>query len=178
MTGRLVAVVGPSGVGKDSVIAGMIARDPGLAWVRRVITRPPSDSEPFESVTREEFARRKRANAFVLDWRAHGLDYAIPGTTVEEVERGATRIANLSRSRLVAAADAFPRLTVLNITAPPEVLADRLAARGRETAEEIAARLAHRAPLPEGLDIIEIDNGGTLDQAVTDALDALSPVRS
>ncbi|MEO0912102.1 MAG: hypothetical protein AAFY59_03810 [Pseudomonadota bacterium] len=40
MTGRFIAVVGPSGVGKDSVMAGMAARTGQLKLVRRVITRP------------------------------------------------------------------------------------------------------------------------------------------
>ncbi|MFC6760861.1 hypothetical protein ACFQFQ_17395 [Sulfitobacter porphyrae] len=37
--GRFIAVVGPSGVGKDSVMAGMVARARDLVAVRRVITR-------------------------------------------------------------------------------------------------------------------------------------------
>lgn len=39
-TGRLFAVVGPSGAGKDTLIAAALAARPDLAIVRRVITRP------------------------------------------------------------------------------------------------------------------------------------------
>ena len=40
MTGRLFVVVGASGAGKDTLIAGALAADPRLHWARRVITRP------------------------------------------------------------------------------------------------------------------------------------------
>jgi ribose 1,5-bisphosphokinase len=177
MSGRLVAVVGPSGVGKDSVIAGMVARDPSLGWVRRAITRPASGTEPFESVSMAEFARRRDAGGFALHWEAHGLRYGIPMAALEEVRGGATRLANLSRGMLVEAREVFPRLLVLSVTARPEMIARRLSGRGRETATQIAARLARHAPLPAGLEIVELSNDGPLDQAVVAGLSALVPVR-
>ena len=42
MSGRLFAIVGPSGAGKDTLIQGALAARPGLSVVRRVITRPTS----------------------------------------------------------------------------------------------------------------------------------------
>ena len=51
-------------------------------------------------------------------------------------------IANVSRAALPDARRIFRGLRVLALTARPEVLAARLAARGRETAEDIAERLA------------------------------------
>lgn len=177
LTGRLVVIVGPSGVGKDSVIAGLVARDAGMAWVRRAITRPASGTEPFESVTEAEFARRCDVGAFALHWTAHGLSYGIPISALRAVENGATRIANLSRGTLARADAVFPRLIVLSITAAPETLVARLRGRGRESSADIAARLARRAPLPPGLDVVEISNDGPLDQAVEAARAALAPVR-
>jgi ribose 1,5-bisphosphokinase len=66
---------------------------------------------------------------------------------------------------------------VLELTAAPEVLAQRLAARGRESAEDIARRL-QRADyaLPEGLArVVTTDNGGALDKTVAQVLSALLP---
>ncbi|MEM9798422.1 MAG: phosphonate metabolism protein/1,5-bisphosphokinase (PRPP-forming) PhnN, partial [Pseudomonadota bacterium] len=175
--GGLVAVVGPSGVGKDSVIDGMVAAAPWLSRVQRVITRPPSGSEPFESVSEAEFLRRKETGAFALHWQAHGLSYGLPAATMVEIAGGGVRIANLSRRMLGHASEVFPRLAVLSLTASPETIADRLAGRGRETAAEIAARLARHAPLPTGLDVVEIRNDGALSETVSQALAALAPLR-
>jgi len=55
---------------------------------------------------------------------------------------------------------------VILVTAPAEVLALRLADRGREDAPDIAARLARAARPPEGQDVTVIRNDG----AVADAL--------
>ncbi|MDA4630696.1 hypothetical protein NZA98_06150, partial [Escherichia coli] len=50
---------------------------------------------------------------------------------------------------------------VVHITASPEVLAQRLAARGREDAEEIKRRLMRAAPNPcDPSDAVMIDNSG------------------
>ncbi|MDJ1008862.1 MAG: phosphonate metabolism protein/1,5-bisphosphokinase (PRPP-forming) PhnN [Paracoccaceae bacterium] len=178
MTGRLVAVVGPSGVGKDSLIAGLAAARPGLEPVRRTITRPAAlGGEPFEGIGEAEFDARRAAGAFCLHWRAHGLAYGIPTAALGAVEAGAERLVNLSRGVLAEADRVFPALLVIHLTASPEVLAARLAGRGRETAGDIAARLARTAaPLPAGLDIHEVCNDGALDETVAAALAALQPV--
>jgi ribose 1,5-bisphosphokinase len=69
-------------------------------------------------------------------------------------------VANLSRGVLAEAAARYP-LRVLVITAPAAALAARLAARGRETAEDVAARLKREMTLAPGLDIVTVMNDGT-----------------
>lgn len=177
MAGRIFAVVGPSGAGKDTLMAAAQAARPDLLLVRRVITRPESaGGEPFEGVTEAEFARRKAAGDFALDWQAHGLRYGIPAEVRRDLEAGRTVLFNGSRAMLAAASAAFPGLTVLHVTAAPEVLAARLAARGRETAEDIARRLARAVePFPPGLTVTEIRNDGAIGAAVAALLAALQP---
>ena len=179
MTGRVIAVVGPSGVGKDSVMRGMVAAAPDLQAARRVITRPrDDDSEDFESVDAETFEARCRAGDFVLDWSAHGLRYGIPAGIRDEIAAGRDLLVNLSRGVLDAAHARFPRFVVLSLTADPEVLAHRLAGRGREDAEGIARRLARaNACLDTPAPVITIDNSGTLDDTVRRAINLLYPTK-
>lgn len=174
----IIAVVGPSGVGKDSVMQALADRDPGFRIQRRVITRPEdAGGEAFTGVTPEEFARMAAAGNFALHWQAHGLSYGIP-VEVYDLRRSARAVlVNLSRGVLRAAQDRFGDLIVLSLTAAPEVLADRLAARGREDAAERARRLDRAgAPLPAGLRrVIEVDNSGPLEATVETVLTRLQP---
>jgi ribose 1,5-bisphosphokinase len=65
---------------------------------------------------------------------------------------------------VLAEAAARYRLHVVEITAPPDVLARRLAARGRDDAVGVAARLARTIKLPEGMPRDTIMNDGTIEQ--------------
>lgn len=175
MAGRIFAVVGPSGAGKDTLIAAAHAARPGLHVVRRVITRPEeAGGEPFEGVTPDEFAARAARGEFCLAWQAHGLSYGIPASALDAISQGRDLVFNGSRAMLAEAWEVFPNLTVILVTAPIHVLADRLAARGRETAPEIAARLTRaRYEVPPGIPVRVVENGGALADAVAAFLTTL-----
>lgn len=179
MPGRVFAVVGPSGAGKDTLIAAARAARRDLHVVRRVITRPEeAGGEPFEGVTPEEFKQRAEAGEFALSWQAHGLSYGIPGSVLDAISEGRDVIFNGSRAMLAEAWEVFPNLTVILVTAPINVLAERLARRGRETPNEIAARLTRQLyEVPPGIPVRVVENGGSLDAAVAAFLAALQPER-
>lgn len=177
--GRLIAVVGPSGVGKDSLMAALCDHRPDLHRVRRVITRSETAvGEVFDGISPALFAARAAGGDFALHWRAHGLSYGVPASVEEVLDAGRDAVVNLSRGVVGKAALRFRTLHVLSLSASPEVLAARLAGRGRETAQDIARRLARPAPpLPDGVRVTEIDNSGPLDAAVAQALATLYPER-
>lgn len=165
--GTVIAVVGPSGVGKDSLMDFARQHFSGrtdIHFVRRMITRPKdSVGEDHEPVTAEVFEALARSGAFAVHWKAHGLGYGIPATVHDDLAVGRIVIVNGSRSALDGFRAAFPRLLIVNVTARPDVLAKRLAARGRETAADIEARLARATePLHDDLEIVTIDNSGEL----------------
>ena len=178
ISGRFFLVVGPSGVGKDTLIdAAVASRRGGLVRVRRVVTRAAeAGGEVIEAVSHAEFERREAGGEFLLSWRAHGLAYGIPAMALALVGSGRDVIANGSRGVLAEARAMIPGLTILSVTARPETLAARLGLRGREGAEAIAGRLSRVARIPDGPDVIEIDNDGPLDTAVARMIASVQPV--
>jgi len=175
MMGRVFAVVGPSGVGKDTLLAGAVAASPDLHWARRTITRPEAaGGEPFEGVTSDEFDFLSGAGVFALQWPAHGLRYGIRRSEFVALMRGVDVVFNGSRVAVPLALKQFPGLVVLRISAPSKTLAERLAARGRETVKEIEARLARASyDVPVGVPVIDIANDATPEIGVTRLLIAL-----
>lgn len=174
--GRVFAVVGPSGVGKDTVMQAVQQHQPRTVLVRRVITRPSeAGGEDFEGVSPTEFTERKARGEFVLHWNAHGLSYGIPASMTRHLQQGCPVLFNASRTILRDAALTFPELEVLHITAEASALAARLKARGRESETDIAQRLARsQVALTAGLKVTEIDNSGPLDATVAKVLKAIS----
>ncbi len=143
----LVLVVGPSGAGKDTLlnlVRQRLCDDRRFRFVRRVITRPAeAGGEAHETVSELEFAGRE----FALRWQAHGLSYGIPAAIVEDLARGTVVLANVSRGIIAEAASRFSS-SVIEVTAPAAILAQRLAERGRETAADVAKRLTRTVAIP------------------------------
>ncbi|GGD97695.1 ribose 1,5-bisphosphate phosphokinase PhnN [Aureimonas endophytica] len=171
--GLFVAVVGPSGAGKDTVLDGAkraLGPHSAVRFARRVVTRPAqAGAEDHDSLDEAGFAAAEAAGAFALTWRAHGLAYGIPATCRDELAAGLTVVANLSRRALGDAARAFGPIEIVEISAEPRLLAERIAARGRESAAEVAARLARQVPVepPDGFcRVTRIDNSGAVAEAV------------
>ncbi len=173
----IFAIVGPSGAGKDTLIEGVIRARADLRLARRIITRPTeAGGERFEGVTEAEFGLRRSRGDFALDWQAHGLRYAIPW---QQISGPGHVIFNGSRIALPAALTAFPDLRVILVTAPAAVLAERLVRRGRETAEDVHARLSRAAfALPAGIAAVTVENAGSPEAGIKALLDALQPERA
>lgn len=169
--GTLFLIVGPSGVGKDSLIDGLRARLAAdrFLFARRIITRPAdAGGEAHEACSPEQFEARERAGGFLISWRAHGLDYGLAASLGDSLANGRHVIANGSRSAVAALAHRVPRLVVVEIDAPAAVLASRLAQRGRENAQDIAQRLARpRSPFPEHLPVLRVCNDSRLDIGIS-----------
>lgn len=176
--GVLIVVVGPSGAGKDSLIDYArrgLGGDPSVRFVRRVVTRAAfAAAEDHDCLSEEAFAAAAAEGVFAVSWNAHGLRYGIPVCAGAHVAAGGVAVVNGSRAALPAIRAAFGRVLTVHVTARPEILAVRLAARGRETRQDILQRL-HRAAieLPDGDETIGIDNSADLDSAGTALIAAI-----
>jgi len=144
--GRLVLVVGPSGAGKDTLLRlakAACADDRDIVFPRRVITREASLSEDNEEVSQDVFRHALAQGEYAVHWEAHGHCYALPRAIDAEIGAGRTVVANVSRTVIGAMRRAYADVVVVSITAPPQVLAERLAMRQRDSDGTIEHRL-HR----------------------------------
>ena len=169
--GSFFFVVGPSGVGKDSLIDGARAALAGserYIFAQRVITRPAgAPGEDHEAMDAVQFAAAEADDFFLITWMAHGLRYGLRRDLLDALARGKHVIANGSRAMIRALSGKVPRLVVIEVTAPPEVLAARIKGRGRETDEEIKQRLLRQVDaLPADIETLRVMNDGSMDQGI------------
>ncbi len=168
---RLVFLVGPSGSGKDSVIDAARARlaAAGVKIARRVITRSAeSKGEAAQGVTPEGFAAMLAAGEFAMHWHANGLDYGIPAQVDRWLEEGHPVLVNGSRAYLSEARRRYPDLLAIMLEVRPEILRQRLLARGRESEAQVEQRLARGTALQGEVEaeVHRLDNSASLETAV------------
>ncbi|WP_288588330.1 phosphonate metabolism protein/1,5-bisphosphokinase (PRPP-forming) PhnN [uncultured Methylobacterium sp.] len=158
--GGFVLVVGPSGAGKDTLLRlarAALADEPRFVFPRRLVTRPPSEHEDNDTIGEDAFREGEAAGRFALSWRAHNLGYALPGETALLARDGHLVICNVSRRVVGEARRRLPGVSVVEVTAPPDVLAARLAARGRREDGDLGARLARSASVVA--DLVVVNDG-------------------
>lgn len=145
--GAFIAVVGASGVGKDTLLDAARERcGASVLFPRRSITRAAGPGEDYTPLTVAEFALADEHGEFAVSWSAHGLDYGIPCTIDAAIRAGRTVVANVSRGILDELAERYSRLVVVRVTVPDAVRAQRLHARNREGGADIARRLERADP--------------------------------
>ena len=177
MTYRLVFLIGPSGAGKDSLLHGLRAdwqlSEPAC-FAQRTITRPvvPND-EQHEAVDMARFEEMLNAKGFAMHWQANGLFYGIRMSELMPLYTGHWVFVNGSRAYLPELLKAWPQATVVHIGAAREVLAQRLAQRGRETDDAVFTRLSRKVALDLPVQTISIDNSGAISSAVDELSRAL-----
>jgi len=170
--GSLVLVVGPSGVGKDSLLEGartLMRGQSGFYFPRRLITRPGNaGGEDHVALSEAEFTTLEGSGAFALHWRAHGLCYGILAAITDDLANGRHVVVNVSRSVIDEARARFSPVQVICVSVPPPLLAARLRARGRESEADIVKRLqqASAYQIADRPDTHVLSNEGPLKESV------------
>ncbi len=168
--GALALVVGPSGAGKDALIAGarkLMTEDSRFMFPERVITRSPHGAEDHGSLSEADFAEAARQGCFAFTWQAHGLYYGVPASIDQAIRDGGTVIVNGSRTIGGTARQRYANVSLILVECPLNIRAARLALRGRESEAGIHARLARTVSAfdPAAVDV-RINNSGSLADGV------------
>jgi ribose 1,5-bisphosphokinase len=140
---KVIYLIGASGSGKDSVLAGVrqwlntevLRPSPNLMIANRYICRDwQSGNENHIQLSEAEFQRRQQLGFFSLDWQANGLRYGIGKEIDLWLEKGQNVLVNGSREYLPAAMTIYGKVET-------DILRQRLINRGRESLPDIEARL-------------------------------------
>lgn len=171
MAGRLIYLMGPSGSGKDTVLQGLGRLMGEGAWLApRLITRPATDTERGAvSVSYAEFLRLERSGALAMSWRANGLAYGVSSEINARLAAGCDVLVNGSREYLPEARRRYGELLPVLLSVSPDILYQRLLARGRETPDQIHRRLMRNARLAEAAEevrVMVLDNSGPLENTI------------
>jgi guanylate kinase len=146
--GHVFVITGPSGVGKGTLIRGLLERVPGLELSVSATTRPPRPGErdgvDYHFLSDEEFDRGVAKGEFVEHARYSGHQY---GTLRSELERrlaegaGVVLEIEVQGARQIRAA--MPEVVQVFIAPPSvEALRARLVGRGTDAPADVEARLA------------------------------------
>lgn len=172
--GRLIYLVGASGAGKDSVLACMrtlLQPSDRIIVAHRYITRAAdAGGENHVALSTPEFLQRRDAGCFALHWQSHGLHYGIGREVELWLGLGMRVVVNGSRAHVARLTEVCQQAEVVEIAASEPVIRDRLRARGRESEEAIAARLARNRALADCPAALRIRNEGHLEDAARDLL--------
>lgn len=143
----LLAVSGPSGVGKGTIVKTILNRRADVVESVSCTTRPPREGEidgkHYFFLSREEFERRIAEDDF-LEYNEHfGNYYGTPKSFVKEALKEKSVIMEIEVVGALNAKKTFPECLLVMVVPPSvEELKKRLAGRGSETEEEIQNRLA------------------------------------
>jgi guanylate kinase len=140
----ILVITGPSGVGKGTLIKGLLERVPGLELAVSATTRPPRPGEvngvDYHFLSEQDFDRRVAAGEFVEHAVYAGNRYGTLGTELERPARGIVLEIDVQGARQVR--ETLPEATHIFIEPPSfDDLAARLERRGSDSPEQIERRL-------------------------------------
>jgi guanylate kinase len=172
----LLVISGPSGVGKDAVVAGLRKALPSACFATTVTTRPPrpgeSDGVDYRFLSDEQYDRLVAEDGFLERASVYTHRYGVPKQEVDEaLRKGQDVIVRID----VQGAATIKRLVpdaVLVFLAPEsdEVLQKRLRDRATDGGADLRVRLdtAAREMAQEGaFDYVVVNAEGRLADAVS-----------
>lgn len=175
MKTKIVLLVGPSGVGKDTLIKGAkkeLKED--INFVRRYITRKPDKSEKNYYLDEHAFKILKNNHFFSSTWNAHNNYYGIAKNSIKK----GVNIISISRSKIKDFEKNYDEVYTINITVPKEELKNRLVSRNRESLEEIEKRLNRSYDKIDAKNLIEYDNSSEIEKSIKKFTNLLKKIKS
>ena len=149
LTGMLLVISGPSGVGKGTLVKWLMSRDPSIVFSVSATTRAPREGEvnhrDYHFVTEEEYDRLLAEDAFLEHATVHAHRYGTLKSEVEErISKGQNVLLDIDVQGALQVMEKAPDAVSVFILPPSfEELERRLRGRQTETEADIERRLAN-----------------------------------
>lgn len=140
-------ITGPSGVGKGTLIRGLLEQVPQLEMSVSATTRPPRPGEEdgidYHFLTQEEFRGRVDAGDFLEHATYSGNRYGTLRSEVQRrVDQGSPVVLEIEVQGARQVRETMPEAVAVFIAPPSsEALRARLIGRGTDTPDQVDARM-------------------------------------
>jgi len=171
---NLFIISGPSGAGEDSIIDGLAKLLPiekDIANTTRPVRPGESNGHPYYFISPEEFRQKINRGEMIEYAKAYNGNFY--GVTKEELKRitapGKIGIWKIEYKGVMTAKRLFPNIIAILITAPLEILEERIRKRDNPTEAFLQERLAYTKEWLKHSDIYDyiVENEeGKLDEAI------------
>ena len=149
LTGMLLVISGPSGVGKGTMVKHLMDRDPSIVFSVSATTRAPREGEvdhqDYHFVTETEYDQLLEEDAFLEHAEVHAHRYGTLKSEVEErIARGQNVLLDIDTQGALQVMEKAPEAVSIFILPPSfQELERRLRGRQTETEADIQRRLAN-----------------------------------
>lgn len=172
---KIIAIVGASGVGKDTLLKlAKMYLDESFLFVQRYITRVADENEDNLYINEDKFLTFEKNDFFLSTWMAHNNLYGIAKKSLDEKK---INIISISRTKVEDFAKIFQNLVVVHISLSHEMLLERLEKRARESKVEIEKRLQRTIEVPRTKYVIEFNNSLPLELATVKFVQLLKQIK-
>lgn len=146
MTGRLIVISGPSGVGKGTVASALEAADPNIAISVSATTRKPREGDVnginYYFLSRDEFERMVKEDEFLEYAEYVNNCYGTPKQPVlDKLSKGISVILEIDVKGAFQVRDKYPEAVLIFLTAPLDTLVKRIEGRQKMDKSELDKRL-------------------------------------
>lgn len=169
---KMVIIIGPTAVGKSSILEHALRDFPELCDIITFTTRPmrngESEGNPYHFVSEQKFKALIEQNVFI-EWAiVHGNMYGTPRTQVEETSRnGRVCIMDIDVQGAKKLVEQYPQAVTVFLTPPSmDALRQRFIKRGVTSEADLAKRLeSARVEMEQARDFQHVITNDDFDSA-------------
>jgi len=172
---KIILIVGPSGVGKDTLIdyaKKTLDEKDNYHFINRYITRIPDENEENYFVEEDAFRILDDQGFFVSSWYAHKNCYGIAKNNILD----GINIISISREHIKDFENKYDNVITIHVTLPKLMLLERLRLRKRESEAQIMQRIERSYEKIEAKKLISFENIHKIEKSAEEFINIIKSI--